>query len=202
MGDLIYNISKDPAIKTIVEIGTWNGLGTTKCIHDAILESGKRDFLVLSLEADILRHNEAKSHYPIPLKNFNLIYGTIVKVEEILPKMNNEGNAIKHLPWLMEEANFFKTAPYVLDLIPEKIDFLILDGGEYSSSVEFEKLWERSHFIALDDTRPDMVEEMFGHILKNSMQRLFVLDHPEKFRVIEDNQNKGSGGWFVCEHLI
>jgi len=201
-GELIYNFAKNPEIKTIVEIGTWNGLGTTKCLYEGIIDSGKKDYLVLSLECNLGRYNEAKQNL-LPLANFNLIYGTVTTFDEILPKMNseNEKRAAANLPWVYEESAHIKAAPLVLDMIPEKIDFIIFDGGEQSSSFDFEKLHERAHYIYLDDTRDDMEVEHFGHVLKNSMQRRYVLEHPEKFRVIKDDQKLGSCGWFVCENL-
>ena len=39
LGDMIYDYASEPNIKTIVDIGTWNGLGTTKCVIDAIIDS-------------------------------------------------------------------------------------------------------------------------------------------------------------------
>ena len=42
LGEHIFNLAKDPKIKNIIEIGTWNGLGTTKCIYDAIISSNKQ----------------------------------------------------------------------------------------------------------------------------------------------------------------
>ncbi len=202
-GEFIYNLTKRPDVKTIVEIGTWNGLGTTKCIYDGIIESNKKDYYVLSLECNLSFHNQAKLNL-LPLKNFELVYGTITKLEEILPKMTTdiERTAASKLPWISEEFLHLKNAPYVLDMIPQKIDFLILDGGEFSSYLEFEKLYKRSRFIYLDDTRDDMVEEHFGHILKNSMTRQFVINRPEQFKILEDNQKLGSCGWCICENLM
>ncbi len=201
-GEFIYNLVKDPTVKTIVEIGTWNGLGSTKCIYDGIVESNKKDYYVLSLECNLTFHNNAKMNL-LPLSNFHLIYGTITTLDEILPKLNSEveKNAASKLPWISEEYLHLKNAPNVFHMIPEKIDFLILDGGEFSSYLDFQKLYKRSHFIYMDDTRDDMVEEHFGHILKNSMTRKFALDHPDSFKVLEDNQKLGSCGWFICEHL-
>jgi len=40
-----------------------------------------------------------------------------------------------------------------MEKIPEQIDFLILDGGEYSTYLEWTKLKERISYVALDDTK-------------------------------------------------
>jgi len=144
-------------------------------------------------------HNEAKINL-LPLHNFNLIYGTITTLEEITPKMENDKEALYYNQWLYEEKIHLKNAPLVLDIIPGKIDLLVLDGGEYSSSLEFEKLYKRSRFIVLDDTAP-MRSDSHGHILKNSQVREFILANPDQFRIIEDDL-KDRNGYLICEHLV
>jgi len=44
LGDWIYDLVKREDIINIVDIGTWNGLGSTKCIQDAIVDSRKEDY--------------------------------------------------------------------------------------------------------------------------------------------------------------
>ena len=198
LGEQIFELTKKLEVKIIVEIGTWNGLGSTKCIYDGILQSGKKDFSVISLECNLARHLEAKTNL-LPLRNFNLVHGTIVKLEEIAPSMNAEREIINKLNWLDEESLHLKTAPYVWDMMPEKIDLLILDGGEFSSYFEFQKLYQRSHFIVLDDTSPNL-EWIEKHILKNSLVRKEILENKDKFKVLVDNQ-KDRNGFFICEHL-
>lgn len=199
LGEHIFNLSQLPEVKTIVEIGTWNGLGSTKCIYDAIIESHKKDYLVISLECNLVRHNEAKSNIFPPLNNFNLIHGTIVTMEEVAPLMQKEIEEIKKLPWLDEESLHLKTTPFVLNQIPEKIDLLILDGGEYSSSLEFKKLHKRAHYIILDDTASDL-QWIGNHILKNSEVRKYILSHPKEFKIIEDKP-KERNGFLICERI-
>lgn len=49
-----------PNIKNIVEIGTWNGCGSTQCIKQSILDFKKQDYLVYSLE---IKKNKNKNGY-------------------------------------------------------------------------------------------------------------------------------------------
>jgi len=200
VGEFIFETVKRKDIKTIVEIGTYNGLGTTKCIYDGIIASGKKDYLVISLECNLSMHNQAKGNLTPPLRNFNLVYGTITDLDEILPQMQAERAARGQLPWLDEELHHLKNVPNVMHMMPEVIDFLILDGGEYSSAKDWDKLHERSRIIHLDDTRPDMLEDHFGHILKNSEVRKHVLTLPDQFKILEDNQELGSCGWCIIEN--
>jgi len=188
LGEHIFNLAKNPEIKSIVEIGTWNGLGTTKCIYDGIIQGNKRDYNVWSLEINLMRHKEAKTNL-LPLNNFNIIHGTIVSEEEHLKLKEKFGNH----PWLVEDIQHVKTSEYVFDKLPKNIDLLILDGGEFTSYIEFEKLWKRSHFIVLDDTNKDLS-------YKNWEVREFILSSPHDFKIIEDNL-KDRNGFLVCEKI-
>ena len=38
LGEIIYNLCLQDDVRNIVEIGTWNGMGSTKCIYDALSE--------------------------------------------------------------------------------------------------------------------------------------------------------------------
>ena len=203
LGDHIYELSKRKDVKNIVEIGTWNGLGTTKCIYDAVIGRSPKYWEVFSLECLLSKHNEAKRNL-LPLHNFNLIYGTLVPYEQIKPKIDaevaNDPDLMKKNKWLEEESLVSKNAPLVIDQIPDHIDLLILDGGEYSSSIEFDMLSERSRFIVLDDTADDIDWIPKGHTLKNSLVRKHILSLPEKYRVIDDNLRENNG-YLVCERL-
>ena len=44
------------------------------------------------------------------------------------------------------------TQPCVLPQLPETIDLLVLDGGEYTTYPEFVALRDRTRIFALDDT--------------------------------------------------
>jgi len=89
LGEMIYNIVKQDDIVTICELGTWNGLGVTTCIKDAIMDSNKKDYMVLSLEVVEERCREALENLsPLP-PNFFLIHGSIVSRRTISSKENN-----------------------------------------------------------------------------------------------------------------
>lgn len=42
MGEQIFELAKLEDVKIIFEVGTWNGLGSTKCIYDAIISTNKK----------------------------------------------------------------------------------------------------------------------------------------------------------------
>ena len=56
--------------------------------------------------------------------------------------------------WFAQDLESLRSAPMANDLIPREIDFLLLDGGEFSTWAEFEALRDRvKGFLLLDDTR-------------------------------------------------
>lgn len=187
LGEIIFNLCKQTDVKTIVDIGTWNGMGTTKCIRDAVLERDS-EWLVYSIESSPSQYQQAVNNLP-KLENFNLLLGRIIDNEELVnidqcdEKFFNGslglgafGRGVQK-SWLAEDVNNYNTVPNVLALLPEKIDLLILDGGEYSSLAEFHKLKDRTTYFVLDDTVPIKNNEV-SQIMRESADYEVLYDEP------------------------
>lgn len=194
LGEWIYRLCKNEEVKNIVEIGTWNGLGTTKCIHDAIIDSGKQDFLVMSLETNKEMFAKAKSNIP-NTEGFNIILGRIVDADELIgvdslgdsyfsEKQTKRDDMLK---WFNEDVENYNLVPNVIDMIPENIDLCILDGGEFSSYAEFQKLEKRCRYILLDDT----------NVMKNLKVADYIRSNPD-YSVMDNNPNERNG-YLVAE---
>jgi hypothetical protein len=81
---------------------------------------------------------------------FQPIYGSIVTLEEL----DNQNLSADEESWFKQDAESTLVAPLVEKFIPEQIDLLLLDGGEFSTYAEFKKLESRVRkWIILDDTR-------------------------------------------------
>lgn len=154
-GSYIYKICKNPNIKTVVEIGTWNGFGSTKCVLDAISDDSSKHLTSIELYPEMYRM--AKENISKYIKNINqitLLNGSIISYKDAFwfdhntIDIQNDGHAKL---WYQKDMEFLKKSENVLSKIPEKIDLLILDGGEYTSYPEFKLLKDRSNIIALDD---------------------------------------------------
>ena len=146
--EIIKNVINTYKPNIILEIGTWKGLGSTKCIVDSIGDGVS----FLSLETN-------KSFYEIAVENLNgyqdkvkLIYGRIVEKDEILNFVQTINLNRWEEQWLREDLENVDKSENVLNKIPEKIDLLLLDGGEFSTYSEWLKLKDRSTIIMLDDT--------------------------------------------------
>ena len=81
--------------------------------------------------------------------------------------------------WRNEDVENCKKSKNVLDIIPEKIDLLILDGGEFSGLSEYEKLKDRSVYFILDDTNVIKNYEV-ANLIRNSSEFHVLHDSDER----------------------
>jgi hypothetical protein len=166
--ETIFKLALINEFKDYVEIGTWNGQGSTRCFMDGILmrkdapclwtlEANKKFYiqacLYWSFKLAIYRLlNKYNNSFP----QLKLIHGRIIELDE-LPPINEIQNfssfSKKHfLLWYKQDIMSYKSCSNVLDQLPRHIDVLLLDGGEYSTYAEFRKLKDRTDVILLDDT--------------------------------------------------
>jgi hypothetical protein len=152
------------SIHTIVEIGTWNGCGSTLCIVKGIYGRSIQSFH--SLECNREKHLSAVDNLDGYLNaTMKLLWGTIVDPQHItseeykkhFPKLQSSE---RYRGWFDIDIKNCEECPNVLSELPERIDLLLLDGGEYTSLNEFEILLPRcSRYIILDDTKEDKCRE-------------------------------------------
>ena len=141
------------ALQTVLEIGTWNGLGSTTCILQALQGRQTR---FISLEINREKQVRAQVNVVDLLQpNTELVWGSvlrsgeIVDVEALFPELN--AHSVLQEWHSIDMANVTQ-APYVYDQLPTEIDFILFDGGEFTTFFEFEKLFPHcNRFIALDD---------------------------------------------------
>jgi hypothetical protein len=171
----------DAAVETIVEVGTWNGLGSTLCLRNGIRERGGTRPLV-SLEANREMHSQANRNVGNdPL--INLVWGSIVKGSALdQANLSNEEN-----DWFLADMINIDSAPDVLEQVPSSIDLLLLDGGEFSSWAEFVTLRNRCQkWLFLDDTL----------VRKNSAARNWLMNAPDS-RFVLAYESTDRNGWSV-----
>lgn len=179
-GDFLYKLCKLDDIKTVVEIGTWHGGGSTACILESLKH--KKVFEFFTFEINRAFYDIAVSNKPNH-PNVHFIYGSIVKEDELL----NVELDIQRQAWLEEDIANIKLCPYVLDVVPLKIDLLVLDGGEFASKKELELLQGRSKYIFLDDT----------FTLKNNYNRSYLLENSDYYCIHDALPTKDHNGWSV-----
>ena len=152
-GNMLYDLClRKTEIKTVVEIGTWHGMGSTKCLLQGLIDSQKSDVSFISIEANRKMYDVAVNCWTGILPPWaKLIHGRVVEVEDL----DNTNLGYQHPDesiWFEEDKTAMLSCPNVIDDLPSKIDLLFLDGGEYSTHAEFLKLKNRASLILLDDT--------------------------------------------------
>ena len=136
--------------KTIVEIGTWRGLGSTKTIIDSIIKNNLQSEFT-SIESNSTFYHEAVENLKDYKNYVNLIHGRIIEVDEVISFCKKEGVSVVY-EWLKNDIVDIENNKNIIDDLPKFIDFLLLDGGEYSTFSEWQKLKDRTKIVAMDDT--------------------------------------------------
>lgn len=155
-GRLIENVIYEHSLRKILEIGTWNGLGSTNTVID-ILEDLNEDYSFISIESDKIFFEQAKKNLKKKMnKNIQLKLGRIIEIDE-LPDIENinfgeVGLIPKNKEWFIQDLRRYKKVKNIYNELPSEFDLVILDGGEFSTYPEFLKLYKKTKFIALDDT--------------------------------------------------
>ena len=183
LGNAIYNLSKQNDIKVIVEFGTWNGMGSTKCVIDGLKERND-DYFFMTIELYPDMYEKAKRNLCNYLNDkIVLLHGRISNYEDlfwfdhnIIPKNDPHANL-----YMESDKKYLKIVPNVFEKIPRLINLCILDGGAYSTYPEYKKIKDRVKIFALDDTK----------VLKCKKIREELME--EKWIVLMDDQETRNG---------
>jgi hypothetical protein len=173
-GNIIKKIIITHNPKNIVEIGTWKGLGSTLCIIESINENSN----FISIETNQNFHNIAKENLKEFHNKVSLEYGKIIEIEDVFEFISNISLTDEQQQWLNEDIINFKNCPNILHKIPEVIDFLLLDGGEFSTYKEWIKLKDRTKIIALDDINVLKCERIYYELKNDS--NYSIIDHTQE----------------------
>lgn len=170
-GEELYKLSKNGP-RTWLEIGTWNGLGTTQCILDGFLER-KDDPQLISLELDPVLFNAAEQNLAShPARHRVHFRQGCLKSRTIIPypdesTISNEDKNCPHffIHYEREKALYSMASPVYPEFAPE---VAVLDGGEYSGGLDWIHL-DKSNlkYLCLDDTNTHKNREVIAHLDSN-----------------------------------
>lgn len=152
--------------KTFLEIGTWNGLGSTRAFSNGF-RNRTDNYVFYSLECNKDKYMDAIKLYTDNDKIH--ILNEVIWNEEpsdfykIFPQCLTN-NIYRHWNEVdiinMKKCNLFLNRPN----LPEVFDVLLLDGGEFTTYYEFQILKNRCKILMLDDINVDkcklIVEEI------------------------------------------
>jgi len=155
-GQILERLIKQNKIAKVLEIGTWNGLGSTKTILE-VLDENIDQYYFTSIESDIIFYKRALKNLKDKLnKNVQILLGRIIEIEE-LPDIEDIdfekfGFDPKNIEWYIQDLRRYKKIKNIYHLLPKEFDLIFLDGGEFSTYPEFLKLYKKTKFLCLDDT--------------------------------------------------
>jgi hypothetical protein len=125
--------------------------------------------------------------------NIKLLNGRIIEPEEVYwfdhstINLKSDSHAIK---WYNKDMKFLKNSENVLSELPESIDLLILDGGEYTTYPEYHKLKDRTNTIVLDDVNILKCKKIREELLSDSNFKLLNenLEERNGFSIFQRNK--------------
>lgn len=173
-GRILIEVLKSTKPKNIVEIGTWKGLGSTKCIIDSIDKSSN----FISIESNYNFHNLAKNNLTNYLDKVNLLYGTIVTDKDVNEFVSDKNLTEEQKKWLSEDLENLSKCENIIESIPLEIDFLLLDGGEFSTYSEWQILKSRTKMVALDDIIELKTKQIYEELINDDNYEL-VIETPD-----------------------
>lgn len=152
LGEHIVNLSKNKKYRSYLDIGTLTGEGTTKCLMEGI--RGRDDAYLISLEIDKNMWEIAcKNYEPCP-SNLKLIHGKLSNKMMSMRQIHSHKMYPKIVEHYMDHYlnDVFGTmnCPIVQGLA--NIDVVVMDGGEFCGTFEFEEVMKLNpKVIVMDD---------------------------------------------------
>ena len=188
MGRVIAQYAQDTRFTNYLEIGTWNGGGSTYCFAKGF-ESRTDPFFFLTLEVNKELYDIAKEKYSaIP-------YVHIEHASIITSDMVNDKNTLLepfesvNIEWLKEDIRNVCVAKQIefVDTIPEVV---LLDGSEYLTYFEYKKLVDSTKVFILDDINTEKCKKIVEE-----------LDSSDKWKVVHKVTSERNG-WAVYEKIL
>ena len=198
-GKWLFDLATDPAYKTVVEVGTWRGNGSTYCVVNGLVKrlmDLSENVSFYSFESNITFYSEAVKLYSnFSLPYLHLIYGKLhsnglMTRDEIEshPLFNDVEN--HYTLWYDKDAIDYETTPLIdTNQLPTEVDVIILDGGEFSGYADW---------LALKDKNPKVVCLDDSNIMKNERVYKELSEDPTWKLLAGDNDRNG---WAIFAKL-
>ena len=106
------------------------------------------------------------------LGKVKLLYGRIIDKKDILQFISNKKLSNEQNKWLIEDLNNLDLCENILSNLPSEIDFLLLDGGEFSTYPEWIILKDRIKIVALDDISELKTNQIHNELMNDKSYEL------------------------------
>lgn len=193
MGSFLCELASDLSYHRFLEIGTWNGLGSTKCFHEGFLKrlSTVNDFFFLdSLEVNIEKCEVARKFYndfpEIRIHNMTLLdnpptWEDIVK--ELGQKWSDSQRETFHTYFQVDMDNLVQCQVFHPAHERENgflYDVILLDGSELLSYLEFVKICDWTKIIILDDCTCPKNMKVYNELIGDANWKLLRQNMEER----------------------
>jgi len=175
----ITEYASDLRNTTFLEIGTWNGMGSTRAFSNG-LKDRNDEYVFYSLECNKDKCNDAKKLYADNDK-IHILNEVIWNEEprdfyDIFPQCLTN-NMYRHWNEVdlinMKKCNLFLSRPN----LPEVFDVVLLDGGEFTTYYEFQLLKHRCKILMLDDVNVDKCKLIVKELESDPSWRIIQKDN-------------------------
>lgn len=195
-GVVLEKIARLPEVETVVEIGTWDGQGSTLQLVKGLASSPhkKNPPLIITFEADPVFYEKAsvfwsRQAHLLERVDVNIRFGRVstrfAKWEDVTA---HHGFHEQMNSWYEKESSIYhESSPFP---VSPPVDFVVLDGGEYTTTGDWEVL-EQSHpkFVAVNNCTQFKGEKVYASLSKSSNWKMIESD-------VEYNIS-----WAVFEHV-
>lgn len=191
--DIICSLAKNESIKTILEIGSSNGEGSTEAFVQGISQNPQHPTL-FCMEISKPRFEALKKHYQhtpyvrcynvssISLEHFPT-EDVIISFLNTTPTNLNMYGCERVLGWLRQDMEYVKNSQvpqHGIELIKQEnkikfFDMVLIDGSEFTGTAEF-KLIYGARFILLDDINAFKNYANYQTLLKDPLYELVTQD--------------------------
>lgn len=187
MGQVIAQYASDTRFKLYLEIGTWNGGGSTYCFAKGF-ENRTEPFYFLTLETNKELYEEAKAKYT-NIKYIHIENASIIQISDI-SNINIILEKFKDLNagWLHDDLNNLRAVKRI-EFDNQSPEVVLLDGSEYLTYFEYLRLRYTTKVFILDDINTDKCRDIVSE-----------LDSDNSWRCIHKVKSERNG-WAVYERI-
>jgi hypothetical protein len=175
LGNFLMKVAKNTDYTKYLEIGTWSGMGSTRCLHLGFLER-TTPFVFKSLECNKEKCEMAALHYK-DYPSVQILNSTVVRASDI-PSTDELKLMFNDLveDWHKIDMENLATCSFL-----EERDFevVLLDGGEYTTYFEYKELVKSPtlRMIICDDMNTNKCKKVYEELFASSEWKIIEY-HP------------------------
>lgn len=189
-GRALMKEASRPGINKILEVGTWNGAGTTLCLVTGIcMKNDTSKVSIVSVEANAEMYKTACKTWERKPPFLHLLHGTLSK--EIMTPLEVESHPLfskvkAHYDLhYMTDCNSIVKSPEI-DFENTSVDMVVLDGGEFCGRADFRCCLKLNPtIIALDDI----------NVIKNRDTYNLLIKHKQEWVLVDSGEDRN--GWAI-----